>query len=55
MAWHAQYNCENCEFRVQQFDIEGDEHNVCIITNNQVGLLENCDKFTQKNGEHITK
>jgi hypothetical protein len=55
MAWHAKYNCENCEFRVQQFDIEGDEHNVCIITNNLVGLLENCDKFTQKNGEHITK
>lgn len=54
MSWHAKYNCENCEFRVQQFDIKNNECNVCIISGQQIGLIETCNKFKKKCGEHVT-
>lgn len=54
-GWHAKRNCEKCDFRVQQIDISGREVNMCILDNRQVGLIETCEKYKVRTGEHVTQ
>lgn len=54
MGWNAKKNCSNCDFKIEQINYRNDEIPVCILTNKQVGLLENCKKYKPKTGEHIT-
>lgn len=47
--------CENCDFRIEQFNIKGNTENVCILNNKTIGLLCYCEKYKRKTGEHITQ
>lgn len=47
--------CENCEFRVEQIDIENNTENICVLTNKCVGLFCYCKYFKENSGENITK
>lgn len=55
MSYHSSKNCEKCEFRVEQVDITGETVNMCLILQKPVGLLETCERYNEKTGEHITK
>lgn len=47
--------CENCNFRVEQINIDNGIENICILSNKHIGLLCYCNKYKTKTGEHITK
>lgn len=47
--------CENCEFRVEQVNIDGNLENICILSNKHIGLFCTCSSYKQKSGEHITQ
>lgn len=47
--------CENCEFRVEQVNIDGNLENMCILTNKHIGLFCACSRYKLKTGDHITQ
>ena len=47
--------CENCEFMVQQINVNRETENMCILENVAVGIFHGCTSFREKRGEHITK
>lgn len=47
--------CENCDFRVEQINIDNNTENVCILTNKHIGLFCHCQNYKQKTGEHVTQ
>lgn len=43
--------CENCEWHIYKQDRE---FITCLLSGKEKGLVQSCDRFKYKTGEHIT-
>ena len=43
--------CENCEWKIEKQD---SEFPICLLDGKEKGLVQSCEKFKRKTGEHIT-